>query len=72
MILLIMDALSLHLISPLFLILKISQPLQDANLRLDFDFAVTTPMAINVIAYAAYDSELQITKDRDIITDAHS
>ena len=52
--------------------IKTSQPLQDANLRLDFDFAVTTPTTINVVAYAAYDSELQITKDRDILTDAHS
>ena len=34
-------------------------------------FAKALPQAINVIIYATFDGEIQITNDREIITDAH-
>jgi hypothetical protein len=44
---------------------------QDGNLRLDIKFAKPLAQAINVIIYASFDAELQITNDRQILCDAH-
>ena len=40
---------------------------RDGNLRLDIQFRKKLAHAINVIVYATFDSQLQITKDRQII-----
>ena len=40
---------------------------RDGNLRLEIKFAEPLPKAINVLIYATFDSELQITKAREII-----
>lgn len=45
---------------------------RDSNLRLDVRFNKAMDHAINVVAYATYDAKIQITKDREIITDAHT
>ena len=39
----------------------------DGNLRLEVKFAEPLAKAINVLIYATFDSELQITKDREIV-----
>ena len=44
---------------------------KDGNLRLDIKFAKPLNQAINVVIYASFDAELQITKDRQILYDAH-
>lgn len=40
---------------------------RDGNLRLEVKFAKALPEAINVIVYATFDSEIQVTKNREII-----
>ena len=45
---------------------------RDSNLRLEVRFDKALKHAINVIAYATYDANIQITKDRQVITDVHS
>lgn len=40
---------------------------RDGNLRMEVKFAEPLSKAINVLIYATFDHELQITKDRDII-----
>ena len=47
------------------------QVARDGNLRLDIRFAKGLAEAINVIIYATFDAEIQITNDREIIIDAH-
>ena len=44
---------------------------RDSNLRLELRFDRALESAINVIAYATYDAQIQITKDRKIITNAY-
>ena len=39
---------------------------KSAPVRLDINFATALLMPINVIVYAIYDSQLEITKDRQI------
>ena len=46
-----------------------SQMPRDGNLRLEVKFAGALAKSINVIVYATFDSQLQITKDRQIICD---
>ena len=41
----------------------------DGNLRLEVKFAKPLPESINVIVYAMFDSQLQITRERKIICD---
>ena len=38
------------------------------NLRLDLTFTKATPETINVLLYAVYDSKIEITQQRDVIT----
>jgi hypothetical protein len=45
------------------------QTVKDSNLRLDLTFHKALPISLNVIAYAAYDTTLQITKNGEIIRD---
>ena len=40
---------------------------RDGNLRLEIKFAEPLAKAINVLIYATFDSELQITKNREIV-----
>lgn len=40
---------------------------KDGNLRLELKFSKALAKAINVIVYATFDHELQITKDREIV-----
>ena len=51
--------------------IKNCQQIRDSNLRLELNFANALTNTINVYAYATYDSEIQITKNREIITDAY-
>ena len=44
------------------------QLITSKNLRLELNFTTDTPTTINVLLYAVYDSEIEITKLRDIIT----
>ena len=45
---------------------------RDSNLRLELRFRKQLESAINVIAYATYDAEIQVTKDRRIISNVHA
>lgn len=44
------------------------QPIAHRNLRLELFFKKTTPDTINVLLYAVYDSMIEITQLRDVIT----
>ena len=44
------------------------QAITSKNLRLELYFSADTPTTINVLLYAVYDSEIEITQLRDIIT----
>ncbi len=46
-----------------------TQKPQDGNLRLDVKFREALAEPINVIVYALFDGEIQITKDRQVICD---
>lgn len=46
----------------------LQQP-RDANLRLEVKFSKPLPESINAVVYGVFDTELQITKDRQIILD---
>ena len=48
---------------------KIRQPVRDGSLRMDVKFAEGLKAAINVIIYGMFDCEVQITKDKTVITD---
>ena len=48
---------------------RIRQPVKDASLRLDMKFGSKLASAINVVIYGMFDCEVQITKDRTVITD---
>ncbi len=48
-----------------------TQSLKDDNLRLDMRFAKGLAATINVIVYAIFDTQIQITRDRKIIVDAY-
>ena len=45
------------------------QQANDGNLRLDIKFTKPLAEPINVIVYATFDAELQITKDKEVIRD---
>ena len=53
-------------LTPDFSMCDVQQP-ASGNLRLDIKFRAVTVNAINVITYGMYDSEIQITKNREII-----
>ncbi len=57
-------------ITPDFDMTQVQVP-RDGNLRLDMRFAKPLTEAINVIIYATFDAEIQITNAREIINDAH-
>ena len=43
---------------------------RDGNIRLDLKFARNLGEPINIIVYGLFDTEIQITKDREIILGA--
>jgi hypothetical protein len=49
--------------------MKQCQMPRDGNLRLEVTFAKELASSINVIIYGMFDSQIQITKNRDIIVD---
>ena len=44
------------------------QPITSKNLRLELNFKKATPCTVNVLLYAVYDSSIEITQLRDVIT----
>ena len=44
------------------------QPITSKNLRLELTFEKDLPKTVNVLLYAVYDSEIEITQMRDVIT----
>lgn len=49
----------------------VPQQLANGNLRLEIRFSKALQQAINVIVYGLFDAQIEITSDRQIITDAH-
>ena len=48
------------------------QVVRDSNLRLEVRFHQALAQGINIIAYATYDANIQISKDHQIKTDVYS
>ncbi len=46
-----------------------AQTLRDGNLRLEMRFTVQLPQTINMVVLAVFDSQIEITKNRDVLLD---